>query len=110
MVVVACIASGEVYRAVVRPTNERSRTPLYGEGLTLPAEPRLEGIEMMSAARDGAAPAAATERLQTYGWVDREKGVVRVPIRRAMELAIERGWLPSRPAETDQTKARSEEK
>ena len=28
--------------------------------------------------------------LNTYGWVDRDKGVVRLPIERAMELLIER--------------------
>jgi hypothetical protein len=40
-------------------------------------------------------------RLETYGWVDQEGGIVRVPIERAMELVIERG-LPARAgASTD---------
>ncbi len=30
--------------------------------------------------------AVEAEALNTYGWVDREKGVVRVPIGRAMEI------------------------
>src|SRR4029079_11561512 len=89
-VILACIASWVVYQAVVRPANERDQTPLYGEGLTLPAEPRLEGIEMMSGSNESTVPAAAVDRLKTYGWVDREKRVVRIPIQRAMELAIER--------------------
>ena len=101
-VILACIASWVVYQAVVRPANERDLTPLYGEGLTLPVEPRLEGIEMMSAARNEAAPAdAAANQLQTFGWVDREKRVVRIPIRQAMELAIERGWLSSTAARNE---------
>ena len=33
--------------------------------------------------------------LQSYGWVDRKAGVVRIPIERAMELTLERG-LPVR--------------
>jgi hypothetical protein len=33
--------------------------------------------------------------LNTYGWIDREHGVVRIPIERAMELLAERG-LPVR--------------
>jgi hypothetical protein len=33
--------------------------------------------------------------LNTYGWVDRDAGTVRVPIDRAMELLVERG-LPFR--------------
>jgi hypothetical protein len=34
------------------------------------------------------------EVLASYGWVDRERGVVRIPIERAKELLVERG-LPS---------------
>ena len=33
--------------------------------------------------------------LSSYGWVDREAGVVRIPIDRAMDLVAERG-LPTR--------------
>lgn len=33
--------------------------------------------------------------LGSYGWVNREAGIVRIPIERAMELTIQRG-LPSR--------------
>lgn len=40
----------------------------------------------------------ATENavLTTYGWVDRQKGIVRIPIDRAIELLLQRG-LPTRP-------------
>src|SRR4029077_2324534 len=34
--------------------------------------------------------------LNTYGWIDRQNGIVRLPIDRAMELLLERG-LPTRP-------------
>ncbi|HSI12714.1 MAG TPA: hypothetical protein VK961_11755 [Chthoniobacter sp.] len=33
--------------------------------------------------------------LHSYGWVDREHGVIRVPIEKAMQLTLERG-LPTR--------------
>ena len=33
--------------------------------------------------------------LNSYGWVDRQKGIVRLPIDRAMQLLLERG-LPTR--------------
>jgi hypothetical protein len=33
--------------------------------------------------------------LNSYGWVDRDKGIVRIPIDRAIDLVIERG-LPTR--------------
>lgn len=35
------------------------------------------------------------EELTTYGWVDKEAGVVRIPIERAMDLIAQRG-LPTR--------------
>jgi hypothetical protein len=36
--------------------------------------------------------------LNNYGWVDKEAGVVRIPIERAIELTLERG-LPTREQE-----------
>jgi hypothetical protein len=36
--------------------------------------------------------------LQSYSWVDRQAGVVRIPIARAMEILVERG-LPARSAD-----------
>ncbi len=32
------------------------------------------------------------EILSTYGWTDKSKGIVRIPIDRAMELQLERGF------------------
>lgn len=39
--------------------------------------------------------AAEEQVLTSYGWVDQPKGVVRIPIARAMDLLVERG-LPAR--------------
>jgi len=36
------------------------------------------------------------ETLNSYGWVDQQAGVVRIPIDRAMQLLVQRG-LPTRP-------------
>ena len=109
-VVLSCAASREIYSRLVRPANDRSSTPLHGEGLILPAEPRLEGIEMMSLS-DAAASADNEDRLQTYGWVDREKKTVHIPIQRAMELAIERGWLrTAAPAPADGSRPSDKQK
>ena len=49
-------------------------------------------------------------RLATYDWADKDKGVVQIPIERAMDLIVERG-LPVRPqgsnaAETSPAKQR----
>jgi hypothetical protein len=58
----------------------------------LPPEPRLQidPREDLAALR-----AKEDEVLRSYGWVDRNLGVVRIPIDRAMELTLERG-LPAR--------------
>lgn len=37
------------------------------------------------------------QALDSYGWVDRKSGVVRIPISRAMDLLLQKG-LPVRPA------------
>lgn len=43
--------------------------------------------------------AAENQKLNSYGWVDKPAGVVRIPIPRAMDLVVERG-LPTRGAGT----------
>lgn len=40
------------------------------------------------------------KRLQSYGWVDKDGGVARIPIDRAMEIMIQRGF-PTRPEPSD---------
>lgn len=37
------------------------------------------------------------EQLSTYGWVDKQNGIVHIPIERAMELTLQQG-LPVAPA------------
>jgi hypothetical protein len=60
----------------------------------LPPEPRLQTTPRQDL-KD--LRAREEEWLTTYGWVDRNAGVVRVPIDEAIRLTLERG-LPSRPA------------
>lgn len=59
----------------------------------LPPEPRLQvkpdvDIEVFKAHEDSL--------LSTYGWVVKEAGVVRIPVERAKELSLKRGF-PVRP-------------
>lgn len=61
----------------------------------LPAEPRLQ----TTPARDLAAIRGEEERLLTsYGWVDEQKGIARIPIDEAMRLIAQRGLPPAAPA------------
>lgn len=61
-------------------------------GLKEPPEPRLQTDPRQDLvdlrARDGAA-------IHSYGWVDKQAGIVRIPVERAIALLAERG-LPAR--------------
>ena len=44
--------------------------------------------------------------LTSYGWVERQRGIARIPIDRAMALLAERGWpRPTSPASARETPA-----
>jgi hypothetical protein len=60
----------------------------------LPPEPRLQIDPRgdLRAMRD-----EEDKLLESYQWVDKNAGVVRIPIEQAMKLTIQRG-LPARPA------------
>jgi hypothetical protein len=64
------------------------------ESATLPPEPRLQ-ITPRQDLLDLRAQEAQV--LGSYGWVDRNTGVVRIPIDEAMRLTLQRG-LPARPS------------
>ena len=58
----------------------------------MPPEPRLQTNPRQDL-RD--LRAARRRVLKSYGWVDKNAGVVRIPIDEAMKLTVERG-LPAR--------------
>jgi len=41
-------------------------------------------------------------RLKTYGWIDQEKGIVHIPIERAIDMLADKG-LPARPRPAQST-------
>ena len=70
---------------------DRPPSPLFQPGQP-PPEPRLQAnpgqdLRELRAQEDAV--------LHSYDWVDKQAGIVRIPIERAMELVIERG-LPTR--------------
>lgn len=70
-----------------------SKYGLNVDARRLPPEPRLQSapitdLKEMRAAED--------KILHSYGWIDQQHGIVRVPIDRAIDLLAQRG-LPSRP-------------
>jgi hypothetical protein len=71
---------------------ERPPPPMMSRKAELPPEPRLQVRPQSDYERFRAREDAA---LQGYGWVDRERGIVKIPIERAIEVLAERG-LPAR--------------
>jgi hypothetical protein len=65
--------------------------------------PMPEGPRLQTApAADMRAYLRAREReLERYGWIDREAGVVRLPVERAAELVLEEGLPVEIPREED---------
>jgi hypothetical protein len=67
-------------------------TTPYENARTLPPEPRLQAAP----AQDLKAYLKEQQQLMnSYGWVDKKDGIVRIPIDRAMDLILQRG-LPAR--------------
>ena len=66
-----------------------ARAPLAAPAGTMPPPPNLLTNEPANLATF---VAHEQEVLETYGWQDKNAGTVRLPIERAMELALERGF------------------
>jgi hypothetical protein len=63
---------------------------------THPSPPRLEvatGGDLAATRRQ------ADQRLTGYGWVDRDKGVARIPLDRAMAITAQTGWRDPEPGQ-----------
>lgn len=81
--------------AVRESTESSPGSPLAGSyGRSEPPAPRLQARPILDLQALRAEEAAA---LQSYGWIDRDRGIVRIPIERAMALLTARG-LPAKQA------------
>jgi len=77
---------------LAQQTTTDTRTVEPGDVTKFP-QPRLETHET---AEIDSFRLKEAQTLHSYGWVDEQAGVVRIPIDRAMELLAQRG-LPTRP-------------
>jgi hypothetical protein len=96
--------------------SDPKRSPLADERPALPPAPRLQlapsekgqekpdlsehPLEELKQMRE-----EENEKLKSYGWVDENAGIARIPISRAKELLFEKGGLPARPPNSGLTKA-----
>lgn len=81
-----------VQSPLVQQTTADTRTVEPGDIAKFP-QPQLENNETIDIDKFRLREA---QTLNSYGWVDQDAGVVRIPIDRAMELVAQRG-LPTRP-------------
>jgi hypothetical protein len=81
-----------VQNPLAAPTRADTRVVEPGDVAKFP-QPRLETNEP---AEINDFRVQEEKTLHSYGWVDEQAGVVRIPIDRAMELVAQRG-LPTRP-------------
>lgn len=93
--IVIHVGLGFLFGLFVKQSEETAvEFPLAGQEHRLPAAPRLQRFPENEFHEFRLREEAV---LHQYGWVNKETGVVRMPIEQAMRLAVERG-LPVRPA------------
>ncbi len=84
---------------LIAPKSGQRPAMADADPLKQPPEPRLQANEPPDLARFHKGEEAI---LDHYGWVDPDKGVVRIPVERALELVAKEG-LPSRGQEGAKT-------
>jgi hypothetical protein len=94
LVIASLLISGGVFHYFVGHQGLGPPASPFENVRMLPPEPRLQ----VSAPKDlKQYKAAQGEILNSYGWVDQNAGIVRIPIDRAMDILVQRG-LPVRGA------------
>jgi hypothetical protein len=89
------IASLVVRYKTVQQAREDTPIPRLAREREATPQPRLQ-VDAPNELRQLRAAEQAT--LDSYGWVDKEAGIVRIPVDRAMEILAKKG-LPARKAE-----------
>jgi hypothetical protein len=104
LVVLGVLGSAAVFHFFVRHQPLGPPASPFEDVRTVPPEPRLQ----TTAPLDLKGYRADQEKiLEGYGWVDSQAGVVRIPVDRAMDLLLQKGYpvRGSSPAEGSQAKA-----
>jgi hypothetical protein len=84
-----------IFKRFVREDVSRDAVPVFGADQTqLPPEPRLQ-IDPNADYRQFLK--SEEETLNSYGWIDRQTGIVRIPIDRAIDLVAQRNLEGKKP-------------
>ena len=84
-----CLVVFGTFRYLATHDVTRTTNPMAAADRQTPPAPRIQEhpaieLDQLRAEEDAV--------LNTYGWVDRKSGTVRIPIDRAMELQLQRGF------------------
>ncbi|MEH6564325.1 MAG: hypothetical protein V7756_03235 [Halopseudomonas sp.] len=90
-----CVASAAVWQvlepnavSITRPAQGETHSSNWGQAAT--PQPQAGADEPAAGIQEPAAGTPAA-RLDDYGWVNRQQGVVHIPIAQAMQRLVERG-------------------
>jgi hypothetical protein len=101
--VVVHVGLGITYKMLIEQAKVTREQPYPLASTTeprLPPEPRLQQFPRTEYYQHYE---AEQQRLHNYGWINKEAGVVHIPIEEAMRLTLERGVLQSAPQQTPET-------
>ena len=84
-----CLVVYGMFVLLQRTEPQAGANPMAAELEQVPPEPRLEERPAIPYRN---LRAQEDEVLTTYGWADREKGEIHIPIDRAIDLELERGF------------------
>jgi hypothetical protein len=89
LVVLGVLASAAVFHFFVRHQPLGPPASPFENIRPMPPEPRLQTTAPLDLKRylDG-----QDELVNTYGWVDSQNGVVRIPVERAMDILLQKGY------------------
>ncbi|HEY6402611.1 MAG TPA: hypothetical protein VI479_14440 [Blastocatellia bacterium] len=113
-IVVAALSTWGLFRYFdARKAREAPPPSPLAAGARLPPEPRLQG-----APGSASSPAEDIRRfreredqmLDSYGWIDRQNGVIRIPIEQAKRLILQRGLMVTPPKAPQDSAAQGAEK
>lgn len=101
LIILGFLASWFVFRYYVRVQKLGPPASPFDNTRTLPPPPRLQ----VNPAEDLKAYQVEEDAiLHSYGWADKSAGVVRIPIERAMELSLQRGFPVRKSGEAGEGK------
>ncbi|MGE0130589.1 MAG: hypothetical protein AB7U82_21125 [Blastocatellales bacterium] len=101
MIVVAALLARWLFHYFdVRKAREAPPASPLAAGVRLPPEPRLQGAPgSVSSPTEDIRRFIGQENqtLDSYGWIDRQNGVIRIPIEQAKSLIVQRGLPAAQP-------------